>query len=1331
MTVNPISFFPRRWLAALFLCGGIVASQTGWSAPSITSVSPTNGPTSGGVSITLTGVEFGTNAAIATVGGRGATVTSWTNNQVICTLPVGQGAGLAVSVIPLGQGLVTATQTFSYNPPTITQLTPAAGATAGGSAITISGSSFGVTGTATLGGAPITVSGWTHTTIFGTVPPGQGVSVPLVVTTGAQSGTNNSFSYNPPIVTGLTPTSGTTAGNTALTLTGINFGTNGTVTLGGVSCTVSNWTQTNVVCMTPVGQGANLPVAIIVSGQPATSPATFSYLPPTITSFAPANGPTAGGTALTILGSNFGTSGTVTLGGTTCIASSWSHNSIICTNPAGEGIGKTLQVTVGAQTASATNKFNYDPPFITSVSPNPGPTAGGVSLTIYGSNFGLDPSVTLDSSSCTRVSHNNTNIVCILPAGQGTVHSLVVTVGTQSSSSFNFNYTAPSITGFIATNTSTAGGSTLVIYGTNFGTSGTVTLAGNACLPIVGGWANSSISVSLPAGQGVNLPLIVNVSGQTATNTGFSYSPPLLASVSPTSGPTTGGTLITLIGANFGLSGSATLGSSGLTPVSWSHTNIVATSPVGQGAGKTVQVVVGGQTSNTRTFDYLPPVITSFSPANGPTAGGTVLTLNGTNFGTSGTVTLGGNTCIVSNWSHVQIVCSTPAGEGRFQTVRVVVEAQTNSAPMTFDYDVPLITAILPSTISTAGSIPLTVVGNNFGTTASVTLDGISCTVSNRTQTNLVVNTPIGQGTNHTLIVAAGGQAGPPFLVNYTAPLITAISATSPTTLGGTPLTILGSNFGTNGTVTLGGANCPFVATNWSHSQVIVTLPAGQGLNRQLVMTVSGQSATNTDFNYSAPLITSVSPASGPTVGLIPITIIGANFGLTGSATLGTDTLSPVSWSHTNIVATLPSGQGVGHLLRVTVSGQASNAKSFDYQAPSITSISPANASTAGGTILTIRGSDFGIAGTVSLGGNVCNLTGTGWGQSNILVTLPAGQGINVPLIVTVAQQSTTNTNFSYDPPAITFLSPTSGGTIGGTIITINGSSFSTSGTVTLGGAACVFDVSSSWSQTNIICKTPAGQGTNLALVVTTSGRNTTNQFFSYNPPTITLLSPSSGPTAGNIPITVVGNNFGLTPKVMVNGIDGTQLSNSHTSVVFTLPAGQGTSNSVVLSVGGQTSSAWLFNYDAPLLTGLNPASGPTAGGTVITLTGSGFGLSGVVTLAGNVCPAQTWTHTNIICRTAGGTGKQQSVLVTVAAQTSNPLFFDYLLPTLSATTTNGQIVLSWPTNASDYTLEYSAQLNSTSAWNQISPPYPQSATNCVLQENLSPTNRFFRLQRN
>ncbi len=112
------------------------------------------------------------------------------------------------------------------------------------------------------------------------------------------------------------------------------------------------------------------------------------------------------------------------------------------------------------------------------------------------------------------------------------------------------------------------------------------------------------------------------------------------------------------------------------------------------------------------------------------------------------------------------------------------------------------------------------------------------------------------------------------------------------------------------------------------------------------------------------------------------------------------------------------------------------------------------------------------------------------------------------------------------------------------------------------------------------------------------------------NPPSVTKVSPGSGPVGGGTTITISGANlaratavtFGATTASTFTVTSATSLS----AVSPTEPAGA--VDVTVTTPGGTSaiSSADRFRF-SPTVTGVSPNSGPTAGGMVVAITGTGF----------------------------------------------------------------------------------------------------------------------------
>lgn len=120
--------------------------------------------------------------------------------------------------------------------------------------------------------------------------------------------------------------------------------------------------------------------------------------------------------------------------------------------------------------------------------------------------------------------------------------------------------------------------------------------------------------------------------------------PSSITNISPSVGPTTGGQSVIITGLSLsGATSVAFQGSPGVITAN-SLTSITVTAPAHAAGTVDVAVAVGGQTltvSGGYTYD-VPPAISAISPTAGPIAGGTAVTITGSNLLTGATVLLGG-----------------------------------------------------------------------------------------------------------------------------------------------------------------------------------------------------------------------------------------------------------------------------------------------------------------------------------------------------------------------------------------------------------------------------------------------------------------------------------------------------------------------------------------------------------------------------------------------------------------------------------------------------------------------------------------------------------------
>ena len=124
-----------------------------------------------------------------------------------------------------------------------------------------------------------------------------------------------------PVITSVTPSSGSTAGGTAVTINGTGFGGPGTtVGFGGTSATITGGTSTSISATTP-GHAAGTVNVVVTNpdGKSGTFVNGFTYVAPApapqISGVKPDKGSISGGKKVTISGSGFQTGMTVAFGG--------------------------------------------------------------------------------------------------------------------------------------------------------------------------------------------------------------------------------------------------------------------------------------------------------------------------------------------------------------------------------------------------------------------------------------------------------------------------------------------------------------------------------------------------------------------------------------------------------------------------------------------------------------------------------------------------------------------------------------------------------------------------------------------------------------------------------------------------------------------------------------------------------------------------------------------------------------------------------------------------------------------------------------------------------
>ena len=396
---------------------------------------------------------------------------------------------------------------------------------------------------------------------------------------------------------------------------------------------------------------------------------------------------------------------------------------------------------------------------------------------------------------------------------------------------------------------------------------------------------------------------------------------PILTAVSPSSGPISGATAVTVTGQNFAIGAKVTFGGVAATSVVASPTQITANTPAhAQGSVNVVVTNPDGQSATLTggfTFKAAAPIISAVSPSSGPISGATAVTVTGQNFAIGAKVTFGGVAATSVVASPTQITANTPAhAQG---SVNVVVtnpdgQSATLTGGFTFKAAAPIISAVSPSSGPISGATAVTVTGQNFAIGAKVTFGGVAATSVVASPTQITANTPAhAQGSVNVVVTNPDGQSATltgGFTFKAAAPIISAVSPSSGPISGATAVTVTGQNFASGATVSFGGARATSVVV--SPTKITANTPAhAQGSVNVVVTNPDGQSATRTGgftFGAPAPILTGVSPNRGLTAGGTSVTLTGRNFASGATVSFGgARATSAVVVSATQITAKAPA----------------------------------------------------------------------------------------------------------------------------------------------------------------------------------------------------------------------------------------------------------------------------------------------------------------------------------------------------------------------------------------------------------------------------------------
>jgi nitrous oxidase accessory protein NosD len=564
-------------------------------------------------------------------------------------------------------------------------------------------------------------------------------------TTGSgTAGTGNTWTHNvgansspsglcaPSSLTSITPSAGKPAGGTTVTISGVNVNAATAVKFG--STTAASFTvtaaTTTITAVTRAHAAATVTVTVTTpTGTQNGLQYTFDPVP-TVSSITPTAGYVGGGNTVTIIGTGFVSGSVVNFGDATPVVTVTSSTKLTVPAPPGHAAGP---VTVSVSTPGGTSNaktYTYDyTPAISGITPVAGPTGGGTTVTISGSNFVSGATVDFGAGHPAATVHvlSTSTITAKAPAhAAGTVTVTVTTPGGTSGPKPYTYESGPTISSVTPAAGKLAGGTTVTLSGGNYVSGATVSFGGNAgtTVHVV---STSTITVKAPAHATGSVTVTVSTPGGTSNAKPYTYDVvPTITSLSRTSGPVAGGTSVTVNGT--GLTGVqhvkfGTTTARAYTVVSTSQ--ITATSPAHAAVGVTVSVTTPGGTTapsaaDAYTYTYSTPSVSSISPNLGLATGGTTVTVNGSGLNGATQVLFGSatGTSITVNAAGTQLTVTSPAGTfGTVVDVRVFTPVGESAvvAADKFTYGSgAAITAMSRTNGPVAGGSSVTITGHGF-----------------------------------------------------------------------------------------------------------------------------------------------------------------------------------------------------------------------------------------------------------------------------------------------------------------------------------------------------------------------------------------------------------------------------------------------------------------------------------------------------------------------------------------------------------------------------------------------------------------------------------------
>ena len=1167
----------------------------------------------------------------------------------------------------------------------IASLSPSAGPISGGTVVLVYGYSFAdSTSLRCFFGETFVKALWISSELIECVTPAQDATLDTVLRVGtSEADLSNAmpFRYIPAWhASSISPVSGTEAGGSQVTISGDGFSAEITWTcwFGVVPVAALPVNASKLVCLAPQYHAGLIEFGVSAAGSPRSTVAGgYEYMPTvSVRTVFPTMGSTTGGTLVNVTLSAAMTNADAL----SClfgevpvpVVSVENNQSLFCYSPASlEG-----DVAISAHTNEnqfesfpSAASFSYRrPPSVFHVHPQTALAHESVLVTVTGANFASASSLVCRFGEQEVVGHwlSTNSMECPSPN-----HTAGIVPFAVSNNALDFEPSAetfrfvPVMTlhSLSSSNGSTDGGSSLSVFGTNMPSDVELYCAFGNELTDAAFLSSSEVVCLTPRahfGGSIAVRLCYHSGLCSQNSLAYDYVwPSTIDTIAPVAGSTSGGTLVAVTGSGFTESSACLFGDVRVPGIYTSESHLICQSPAAQTKGAVLFAVSADGvafTSNRHTFTYYPvPTAIDVYPTVVSELGGSSIHVYGANFFNTESLACsfdGGRDVAPARWiSSTQVACVAPSHKPGPVSLHVENTPNATSASeiRIMFASVLVVQSIAPDYGTLNGGTKVVIRGTNFDENRGMVCrfgveivnafnlnrTAIACTAPASTTTGAV---DVALSQNGVDFVDAGGR----FL--YVDSVV--ISEVSPRLLdlrGGERVVVHGSGFlPKSGFPSLCRIGDTFVATTLVSPSVLYcdtpeAPPGFVGDVRLSLWSATEQRVASTSIilGYAKPaLIEETAVAFARTTGNTAIVIYGSNFVGSPELVCQFGNTQPVAakWhSSFQIQCATPSHAPGIIPLRVSNNNLTfSDEVSFEFvEQVSILSIAPRRGSTAGGTVVTVAGTNFKPSWRLS-----CEFGGVLSAASYVNPTTVRCRAPALPAGPVKFRLTNNGVDFAEDLPSpdgafvysdqdivIKRLRPDYGDVAGGTNVTVEGSGFP------MDMVSCRFGTSAPTrgvpiSDIEAVCMSPINQRA-VSVPVELSWNNfefsSSGKLYKYvNTPSMVSAVPSSGGEEGGTSIQIKGLEFLNTPDLSCRFgssiVNASWISPSELRCVSP-PAAPGRVG-LQISINGQdfVQDALHFTFLPRLqVARMVPSAGVLYGGTTITIYGSGFSFSSVL----------------------------------------------------------------------------------------------------------------------